>query len=87
LGQILIILDMYNKDVKLIIIRKNLSFKKHFTCQILEFKKKKANISQFQIIKFHFFIDQKKYTIILNEKEWMQKIDFIDLNIINWNLM
>ncbi len=33
-GQILTILDMYNKDVRLIITRKFLSFKQHFTCQI-----------------------------------------------------
>jgi hypothetical protein len=37
LGQILIISDMYNKDVRFIIRRKNLWFKKHFTHPIQEF--------------------------------------------------
>jgi len=36
---------------------------------------KNENISQFQI-----FINQNIYIIILNQKEWMQKIDIIDLN-------
>jgi hypothetical protein len=47
LGQNLIISDMYNEDVKLIITRKNLSFKEHFTCQIREFLEQNTNISQF----------------------------------------
>jgi len=29
------------------------------------------------------FINKNIYTIILNEKEWMQEIDIIDLNRIN----
>jgi hypothetical protein len=42
MGEILIISDMYNEDVRLIITRKKLSFKKHFTCQIQELKKIKC---------------------------------------------
>jgi hypothetical protein len=36
---------------------------------------------------FKIFINQYIYTIILNEKEWMQKIDIIDLKLIIKKLM
>jgi len=36
-------------------------------------------------MKFQIFINQIIYTIILNEKEWMQEIDIIDLNTFGMN--